>query len=468
MMIGAIKPVILLPIATMNHLSTEQVEAILLHELAHIRRHDYLLNIFQTIAEALLFFNPFVWLISRVIRREREHCCDDMVISCNASPLSYAQALAILENDRINTNQLALAATGNKNQLLNRIKRIMEMKKSNINSAQLTIIIVAIIAITFSVAIFSFTPSFAQKKAKTDSSDSTAKKKSVYKYKTVTIDSNGRRKEVVKETSGPKGRMKDDDNDEDVAPNRPGSGHGTSYSYSYSYSDNDDMKKMVDDIITIVKDAVGSIDLKELGKEMENAQKEIDNIDWKEIKKEVNKSIDEVNKELNDSKHKKEITVEVRRELEKTKRELEKTMKEMERTKQVRVEARAHGGNNKTVTVVTTGDGPDDAPEAPEAPPAPPALPAPHAPHASHAVPARPAPPAPGMDNNYETMLSKMEKDGLISSSKGYKIEKEDGELYINGQKQPESVYNKYDRYLKYKTVSIKGHDGSLSISIND
>src|SRR5262249_683150 len=68
-MLGALKPVILLPLATVNHLSTEQVEAILLHELAHIKRHDYLLNMLQVALETILFFNPFVWLISRTIRR---------------------------------------------------------------------------------------------------------------------------------------------------------------------------------------------------------------------------------------------------------------------------------------------------------------------------------------------------------------------------------------------------------------
>ena len=81
MMLGTLKPIILLPVATINHLTTEQVEAILLHELAHIKRHDYLLNIFQTVAETVLFFNPFVWLLSGIIRREREHCCDATSLS---------------------------------------------------------------------------------------------------------------------------------------------------------------------------------------------------------------------------------------------------------------------------------------------------------------------------------------------------------------------------------------------------
>ncbi len=163
MMLGTLKPVILLPIATINNLSTEQVEAILLHELAHIRRHDYLLNIFQTIVETILFFNPFVWLMSRIIRREREECCDELVVANTTNPLPYAAALAILEHNRINPNQLSLAATGHKNQLLNRIKRIMTMKNKNPGYGQPAIIVAVIMAISLSIAVITITPSLAQK-----------------------------------------------------------------------------------------------------------------------------------------------------------------------------------------------------------------------------------------------------------------------------------------------------------------
>lgn len=124
MVVGYLKPVILFPVGLAAGLSTRQVETILLHELSHIRRHDYLVNIFQVIAEALLFFNPFVWLISSEIRREREHCCDDMVIGNGIDPLSYAKTLAHLEAS--SGTQLALGMAGDQNQLLNRIKRIME------------------------------------------------------------------------------------------------------------------------------------------------------------------------------------------------------------------------------------------------------------------------------------------------------------------------------------------------------
>jgi beta-lactamase regulating signal transducer with metallopeptidase domain len=107
-------------------LTTQQVEAIFIHELTHIKREDYLLNLIQSITEAIYFFNPFVWIISSIIRREREHCCDDAVIRSGGNAIAYVRALAHLEEHRMTQTTLALSAIGTKNQLLNRIKRIME------------------------------------------------------------------------------------------------------------------------------------------------------------------------------------------------------------------------------------------------------------------------------------------------------------------------------------------------------
>ncbi|RAJ88210.1 beta-lactamase regulating signal transducer with metallopeptidase domain [Chitinophaga dinghuensis] len=143
-MLGFLKPIILLPVAMVNNLTPVQLEAILLHELAHIKRNDYLLNIFQSIVETILFFNPFVWQISRIIRQEREHCCDDLVVS-SIQPLHYAQALVALEEYRLSSNTLAMAAANNKQHLFNRIKRIMEMKTKHLNYSQrlLAVLIIA-------------------------------------------------------------------------------------------------------------------------------------------------------------------------------------------------------------------------------------------------------------------------------------------------------------------------------------
>jgi beta-lactamase regulating signal transducer with metallopeptidase domain len=124
--LGIIKPVILLPIAAVNHLSLKQAEAIILHELNHIRRNDYMVNLLIACIDVILFFNPFARLLTNSIRKERENCCDDMVLQFRYEPATYARALLSLEQNRVNTNALALAATGkDKYFLLNRVKRIL-------------------------------------------------------------------------------------------------------------------------------------------------------------------------------------------------------------------------------------------------------------------------------------------------------------------------------------------------------
>jgi beta-lactamase regulating signal transducer with metallopeptidase domain len=122
-MIGWPRPVVLWPPALLSGLSVEQFEALLAHELAHVRRHDYLVNLVQTAIETLLFYHPAVWWLSRRIRHERECCCDDLAVSACGNRLSYARALATLEELRSPARQLALAADGGR--LLTRIRRII-------------------------------------------------------------------------------------------------------------------------------------------------------------------------------------------------------------------------------------------------------------------------------------------------------------------------------------------------------
>ena len=121
--IGWLKPVVLLPASAMAGLAPNQMEAILAHELAHIRRHDYIVNLFQTVVETLLFYHPAVWWLSRRIRAERENCCDDLAVSLCGDPVAYAAALAELEGLRSTTGDLVLAATGGS--LLQRVRRLL-------------------------------------------------------------------------------------------------------------------------------------------------------------------------------------------------------------------------------------------------------------------------------------------------------------------------------------------------------
>jgi uncharacterized protein (TIGR03435 family) len=125
-MVGWLRPVVLTPVGALAGLPPEQVEALLLHELAHIRRHDYLVNIVQSAIEALLFYHPAVWWISGHIRAERELCCDDMAISVSGDPVTYARALAELklESARLPNLNAVIAATGGS--LAHRIARLLD------------------------------------------------------------------------------------------------------------------------------------------------------------------------------------------------------------------------------------------------------------------------------------------------------------------------------------------------------
>ena len=125
--IGHFKPLILVPVGLLAGLSIDQVEAILAHELAHVYRRDYLLNLLQTLIEALFYFNPGVWWISSCIRIEREHCCDDIAVAVCQNNLEYAKALvSIKEMKQGFTPQLAMAALSKKKLLLTRIQRILQ------------------------------------------------------------------------------------------------------------------------------------------------------------------------------------------------------------------------------------------------------------------------------------------------------------------------------------------------------
>jgi beta-lactamase regulating signal transducer with metallopeptidase domain len=146
---GFIKPIILLPFSITCYLTTDEIEAILLHELAHIKRNDYLLNFIQQVIGILLFFNPFARLVNKLINEERENCCDDKVVQVTGSPFIYAQALLKLEENKQNEWQLALAATGKKYELLNRIERIMKTKNQTVNIRP---VLITLLALTCSIS----------------------------------------------------------------------------------------------------------------------------------------------------------------------------------------------------------------------------------------------------------------------------------------------------------------------------
>jgi bla regulator protein BlaR1 len=170
-MVGYFKPIIFLPVSIATNLSACEIEAILLHELSHIKRNDYLVNLLQQIITVTLFFNPFAQLINHIINREREHSCDDLVVEKTGRPLIYVRALLKLEETRGTHLQLALAATGKRFHLLNRIERIMKTKKQTGGLRQLLIAIFLLVGGLSSIAWFN--PKITEEKTMDKRSKST-------------------------------------------------------------------------------------------------------------------------------------------------------------------------------------------------------------------------------------------------------------------------------------------------------
>jgi GWxTD domain-containing protein len=125
--VGWLRPVILTPVEFLTGMPAEQITALLAHELAHIRRLDYLGSILQSVVEAVLFYHPAVWWISEQVRAERELCCDDLAVAAGGDVLTYARALAALEAHR--PSRLNPVLTANGGSLLNRIRRLILLSK---------------------------------------------------------------------------------------------------------------------------------------------------------------------------------------------------------------------------------------------------------------------------------------------------------------------------------------------------
>ncbi len=126
--LGVLRPVVLLPASALTGLSPQQLESLLAHELAHVRRYDYLVNALQCIVETLLFYHPAVWWLSRRIRAERENCCDDLAVAVVGSRLVYAQALTQMAD--LGRRQYQLAVAGSGSDLAGRVRRLLDVSPS--------------------------------------------------------------------------------------------------------------------------------------------------------------------------------------------------------------------------------------------------------------------------------------------------------------------------------------------------
>ncbi|MDE3237301.1 MAG: M56 family metallopeptidase [Bacteroidota bacterium] len=149
MTIGFLKPIILVPLASLNKLSTEQLEAVLLHEMAHIKRYDYVLNIVLSVIEMLLFFNPFTQLLKKQIHSERENACDDWVLQFQYQPAMYAEALLQIAyaSKETQAQHLSMMAVPKNGDLVMRVKRMIGVHEHSFNytSQLLSLLLITIV-----------------------------------------------------------------------------------------------------------------------------------------------------------------------------------------------------------------------------------------------------------------------------------------------------------------------------------
>jgi beta-lactamase regulating signal transducer with metallopeptidase domain len=142
---GHFKPVILVPLGILTRLSPAEVEAFLLHELAHIRRHDYLVNLVQRVTSILFFFNPGVLWLSSLIRAERENCCDDIAITHTNNKVQFVEALISVKQQSLSSPVLAMNFLGQKNLLLHRVHRIVYSRNKSLNMPELLFVVFSVV-----------------------------------------------------------------------------------------------------------------------------------------------------------------------------------------------------------------------------------------------------------------------------------------------------------------------------------
>lgn len=432
MVMGSLKPVILIPVAIANNLSAAEAEAVLLHELAHIRRHDYLVNMVQLFIETILFYNPFVWLISSIIRNEREHCCDDMVVRATTAPLPYAKALAALETFRQQPAMPALAATGANHQLLNRIKRIMEMKNHNVNYGQLTAVLLAIVLLAGAVTVF--VPDVnaqSKKEKKKDAKETTDKSKTVNKQVVITsgTDNDGDTEDKLQVKKNVL-IVKDGDTIKNYSVDK---------TMSETDAALDEVFSMLEELKTdgIVSDAMAAVDWNSLGDSVNVDIK----IDGDEISAEVRKALAESRKAM----------AEARKEIAIAKNEYSKAMAEARKEMAVARREQAEA-NKKVVKSIKQREGDFDDDVI----------------YIRRTGEKVPADAKIFVSGNHDKLLKSLEKDGLIDRRNGYKIVKKGDELYIDGIKQSKEVYKKYAPMMGVKNLTIKGNYRTINIDTRD
>ncbi len=165
-LVGIFRPLILLPAAALAGWEPQQLEMVLLHELAHVRRFDNLVNLIQRIVESVLFFHPMVWVVSAWVQQEREHCCDELVVARTQQPRAYAEIL-IHFADKVPSSPFALASTASsmaERSLVARIRCILKKEEQTMQVSRKTVglMFVGLLAVVMIIGGYCSLPSHAE------------------------------------------------------------------------------------------------------------------------------------------------------------------------------------------------------------------------------------------------------------------------------------------------------------------
>jgi len=192
---GHFKPVILLPLGLLNGLSPAEVEAIISHELAHVKRSDYIVNILQSFVEIVFFFNPAVLWISKLIREERENCCDDLALSCTGNKQDYIKALISCQEFQTDAPELTLAITGRKNQLVQRVSRIVFNNSTSLNGMEKTLLTTSLVfTLLFTAAFTQISKPVKIEKIEIDQTNNVSRQDTSTRSKTKTLVKHAKKK----------------------------------------------------------------------------------------------------------------------------------------------------------------------------------------------------------------------------------------------------------------------------------
>lgn len=296
--LGWLKPVIVIPVEMLTGIPSNQIEAIIAHELAHIRRNDYIFNVLQTIIETMFFFHPAVWYISAQIRKERENSCDDIALTVCEGSLVYAKALVSIQEFSLNRLYSAVAFSGRKKHLLNRIKRMI-MKPQN--KSNFTDKIIASIIIISGVLALSFTN-------KADITEYTSENGIANDFIETMYTSNSDALEtkvinpIVKDSVNIRKHDHDEINIEDNTIVRTYNDHGSKRKMEFTIKNGKvtqlivDGKEIPENEFNKYQSEIDETiyDLKEAKVDIRNALKEIEELDIEKIHKEVQEAMKDV------------------------------------------------------------------------------------------------------------------------------------------------------------------------------